>query len=935
MQFIRQKQQVTVCPQCDNVVRIDAEVCNICGKRLKAGSGKGTAKSVPSTPLTAPVPAQTLQNVAVAPPRQEAISPEQEQIEEEEEYQEEYEEDEYEEEENNYVPPPLPATPGEILHLLQRLQEQSNRMERYFPADLPDKAQKLGAWRKQLQRAYACAELLDRPQLQHIETQQMLQLRHHFAEAAHALDYTQKYTVKVIGHAGAGKSTLLAAMIGQDIFPRMAGGAVTGVRTRIRLCNENEPEEMRVHFLTRSAFEDVLKQAQQSVQQAHNNPRLHDTLATELSILLKASETYAERYLRDEPHIEVIPRASWKDDSSRYIEEPPRDTQEPHIIRLVDFVEYSVHATPHSLLPPGSVLVDLPGGSAGQIRHDAILREELNQVDAIILVIGNNRFGDDDRTQRIFELVKRKVLQHRSPEVAARMIFLAVTHWDEITSAASLEKALGSLRPLLRDLPANYSSNHHHGNNNDYFFYPLRSLDALFATQGIENQPLDTERLKEGREYAGRVLSIYPELLQIDPTLPATANAQDFQKVMVQQHEAMLKFSGLPDLMNDLQSFLTRNRYEVQLRQAETQIAMALQHLEDLCWEHLNLQGVHSRDLEELKQEMQLRKSKRGATRFELLQKRTSEMHTAWGEALKQFDGVISSESNPFHHALETAHERAARRIKLRIMQGHFDHFIKVNSRILGDSPAMEIGQRWVDIDGWNLIKELRSSFSAALERELNEPARTLAEAFLIPIAHKEEIDGTLDIMRISLGEVGGELDEIGKNYNKLKRSIREKARDICLYVSMAELLNEEKYAPSKDAPAVSSLYRLVSTQDHPEEIIQQARLLMGPILDVICGNLAQSTGRRIAHLFRYELDKLETRQVYDTDRLDMAPGNLPGAFSDLINSLYSLLTERVLTSESLRQQLDMLQAQREADVDRWVELLSDTETLRVAYRQN
>src|SRR5579884_137742 len=309
-------------------------------------------------------------------------------------------------------------------------------------------------------------------------------------------------------------------------------------------------------------------------------------------------------------------------------------------------------------------------------------------------------------------------------------------------------------------------------------------------------------------------------------------------------------------------------------------------------------------------------------------------MHIAWGEALKQFDAVISSESNPFRHALAMAHERAARRIKLRIMQGHFDHFIKVSNRIHGDSPAMEIGQRWVDIDGWNLIKELRSSFSAALERELNEPARTLAEAFLIPIAHKEEIDGTLDIMRISLGEVGGELDEISKNYNKLKRSIREKARDICLYVSMAELLNEEKYAPSKDTPAVSSLYRLISTQDHPEEIIQQARLLMGPILDVICGNLAQSTERRIAHLFRYELDKLETRQVYDTDRLDMAPGNLPGAFSDLINSLYSLLTERVLTSESLRQQLDMLQAQREADVDRWVELLSDTETLRVAYRQ-
>src|SRR5205823_6379143 len=145
----------------------------------------------------------------------------------------------------DHTPPPPPATPGEILQQVQQLQEQATHMERYFPADLPDKEQKLNTWRKQLQRVNACAELLDRPQLQHVESQQTLKLRHHLSEAAHALDYTREYTVKVIGHAGAGKSTLLAAMIGQDIFPRMAGGAVTGVRTRIRLCHDSVLEEMK------------------------------------------------------------------------------------------------------------------------------------------------------------------------------------------------------------------------------------------------------------------------------------------------------------------------------------------------------------------------------------------------------------------------------------------------------------------------------------------------------------------------------------------------------------------------------------------------------------------------------------------------------------------------------------------------------------------
>lgn len=133
---------------------------------------------------------------------------------------------------------------------------------------------------------------------------------------------------------------------------------------------------------------------------------------------MKASEAFAEQYLKDEqPYIEIVPREYWKEESSRYIEEPPRDSEEPRLIRLINYVEYTLRANAHPLLPPGSVLVDLPGSAAGQIRHDTILREELNEVDAVILVVGNNRFGDDERTQRIFELVKRKVIQGRSPEV--------------------------------------------------------------------------------------------------------------------------------------------------------------------------------------------------------------------------------------------------------------------------------------------------------------------------------------------------------------------------------------------------------------------------------------------------------------------------------------------------------------------------------------
>ncbi len=911
MQSTPLTQQLTTCPQCDNVVRVDAEVCNICGKRL--------------LPISGQLPANRA-------------------AEDDEEYEDdEYiDDEEYEDDEaealgvrgSSQLTPPTPPSPGEILQRLRRLHEQSAQIERFFPAALPGKEQKLASWKKQIQRAITCAELLDRPQVQQAESPQPLKLRHHLTEAAFALDFTREYTVKLVGHAGAGKSTLLAALIGQDIFPRLAGGAVTGVCTRVRLCADKEPEEMRVQFLARREFDALLRQTQQALREATSD-RAREALETELHILKQADEAFGEQYLLEgKGHAEILSRDRWKSESSHYIEEPSRDSEEPRLVRLVNYVEYKVRAGKRAILPPGSVLVDLPGGSAGQIRHDAILREELRTTDAILLVVGNNRFGDDERTQHLFELVRRRVLLGRSSDVASRMVFLAVTHWDEINSPASQEKALGSLRSLLRDLPPNYASYHQHGPGQHYFFYPLRAQDGLLATLGMYKQQLDSERLQEGRDYAGRVLSVYPDLLKLNPNLPATASAQDFQKVTPAQHEAMLRYSGLSELNDDLQHFLSGNRYDVQLRQAETQLALALQQLEDLCWENLGHVGVQSRDLQELEQEMSTRQSKRSATRFEALQQRTQGMHGAWSDALKAFDQAVLAEGNAFHLALQTAHDRAARRVKIRIMQGYLDHFIRVGSQIQGDSPALEIGNRWIDIDGWNLIKDLRGNLSAALERELHEPARVLAEAFLASIAQKEEVDGSLDIHRVSLGEFGGELDEIHKSYQRLKRTIRDKARDVCLYVTMSELLNEVKYAPSREDPAVGALYRLAATSGRAENITQQARQLMGPILDVICKELAETTERRIAHLFRYELDKLETRQVFESDRLDSSMISQPGVFADLVNRLYSLLTERVMTSETLREQLDSLQARHEADIDQWVTLLQEAEMLKTAYRQ-
>src|SRR6266571_8910308 len=95
MQFIRQRQQqVTTCPQCDNIVRIDAEVCNICGKRLREPNGKGNAASTQ--------PASVSQATQLPPGSQSPQTPLPTPLQgtDEEEYEDdEYEDDEYEDDE--------------------------------------------------------------------------------------------------------------------------------------------------------------------------------------------------------------------------------------------------------------------------------------------------------------------------------------------------------------------------------------------------------------------------------------------------------------------------------------------------------------------------------------------------------------------------------------------------------------------------------------------------------------------------------------------------------------------------------------------------------------------------------------------------------------------------------------------------------------------
>src|ERR1051326_127748 len=114
MQFIRQRQQqVTTCPQCDNIVRIDAEVCNICGKRLREPNGKRITTPTQSAQATQLPPGSQSPQTPLPTPLQ--GSDEEEYEDEEYEDDEEYEEEEEEVQEREHLVTALPSTPGEII----------------------------------------------------------------------------------------------------------------------------------------------------------------------------------------------------------------------------------------------------------------------------------------------------------------------------------------------------------------------------------------------------------------------------------------------------------------------------------------------------------------------------------------------------------------------------------------------------------------------------------------------------------------------------------------------------------------------------------------------------------------------------------------------------------------------------------------------------
>ncbi len=808
-------------------------------------------------------------------------------------------------------------------------------MKQYFPGTVSE--DQLRQWANLLDQTYKYCKLIINAG---IEKQLDSKIQSNFAKAAQQLDFTRPYTVKVIGHGGAGKSTLLGAMLGRDIFPREFGKAITGVITRVRLCDSSDQENMHIEFLTRPEFEEM----EHKIRARLSSPKDEDErkeLQKEIEILKETKQRYASDYLNPtKPPKKDFKPDEWAAMSKDFVMETSQNVRGT---RLVKYVEFVVYADKHHSLPSRSMLVDLPGG-ASLLYHEDILRSELDNIDAIILVVGSNRSADDARSREIFKTVNNKLTSERVPRLAASMILVARTYWDQAQATENgVPNAREGMKELLKEdyLPRNYANYHKHGLDEDFFF-PIRALDALIAKLSLNQEPRLSERLpKDCTTYLHDMQFIAKTLRpqQRNGKMPSLS-ATDFQSITDEQHEAMLDFSGLPDLAKELQDFLTNNRYEVQLEEARTALNTVLLELRELCKEQLRQEDFSGRTLEEFEKEWQTFQSQREAIRDDQIKGRTDAMLRAWTEARLQFEKEhIRLEADTFYSSLKTAYQEAKRYVQACIDQGDFDSFFKgTNSGLNSDTSAMQENP-WPEPEILNLITQLRLTLIISLEKEIEEPAKTLANSFLSLIKRKEEDNGPLNIQRIAFFSSEPKVAEIIQKYAEIKDDIRDKALNICLHITMSELFDKQ-HIQDRNASPVSDFYDLFNKKiDLSAEDLKNARSSAKLVLEAMCKNfapedrideVAQNIKHRIAYLFLRELNKLVKRQKYDRNhpRAPYLQLTESGDFAYLPKRLYSVLKEIVKDNERVRLELDDVQDQKGQRIYPWIELYRKIESL-------
>lgn len=417
-------------------------------------------------------------------------------------------------------------------------------------------------------------------------------------------------------------------------------------------------------------------------------------------------------------------------------------------------------------------------------------------------------------------------------------------------------------------------------------------------------------------------------------------------------HQAMRDLSGLPELVKDLQFFLTQQRYDVQLKQATSQLTLALRRIEEICWDHVNQHGFSGRNLQSLKQQNRKRAENIQSNRTKWLEQAYHRMTLAWQDALDNYELARKQPPahNEFYLALTSAYTEAVSYLKQRIDRKEFDIYVEIPNYSSGgrlDSSWDIPGEGGVEVRGNALRSALRSRLCGILDQLVQEkPAEELADMFLATIRKQGAgTSGALDIKGMTFDEISPQLDEIELSFDELLRNIRDVAGQISRFVTVSDLFDEQ-HMLTKKHELMSKFYALegslvaAETGPHqgannttPEAILGSGRELMKQMVDILSSNLVNHVYRRIAFMYRNELEKQRMRTIYDIATSPQGVINEPGRFNQITTKWFHTMLDLLRTSPTLGSAIDRRLALTESTInfDAWAELIESTRTQRAS----
>lgn len=431
------------------------------------------------------------------------------------------------------------------------------------------------------------------------------------------LDYTRPYTISVVGASGSGKSTLINALLGRDIVAFKFGFATTGtiitVHQLVAKGDSLPSEEAKVVYYTRQELTEMVEMSCKELPDIepayiNNDP----AQGIDISEMLYKVNNWSPRDLNNDPNNQLF---QW--DSTSLGVSAPKSQPEPKelktlkdllsvaqreeekldgpspsrvvtlddrgIVELQELMDENaaINKGPQRIIPlikqieftivskvqagrdslGHVILTDVPGTGANVDLHLKHLLKQLDPIknDAVILVMASDQRFDTEAGHQLLWLVKDVLMRHKNKEDAQR-IFLVVTKGDkgEQTLPEARQKAINEgLRRLANEISDTFSQDYR-----DHIVPKTIAEPALIAQLIRAHPSAERAWLAGKRPPRFAHLQINPEYY-----LNKRQEAQA-QHRHLGPEEAVLEWSGIPQLRQKLCGFLGDSRWRRDLRTA-------------------------------------------------------------------------------------------------------------------------------------------------------------------------------------------------------------------------------------------------------------------------------------------------------------------------------------------------------------------------------